>query len=98
MENKIFIKLTLTLVEPFLPLDHFIDMNKYAQIYLSEFSSRLASTEEGASQSAYGLIKNKFKELFSRPSHGMFANSPSEYLRRFKELEGKKQAPALASN
>lgn len=72
-------------------------MNKYAETYLIELSSKLANAEEG-NQSVSGLIKNKFKELFSRPNHGLFANSPAEYLRRLKELEGKKQVPVLASN
>lgn len=70
-------------------------MNKYAETYLIELSSKLANAEEG---SVSGLLKKKFKELFSRPNHGLFANSPTEYLRRLKELEGKKQAPALAAN
>ena len=73
-------------------------MNKYAETYLIELSSKLANANGESNQSAYGLIKKKIKELFAPPTHGMFANNPSNYLRKLKELESKKQAPALAAN
>lgn len=73
-------------------------MNKYAETYLIELSFKLANAEGESNQSAYGLIKKKIKELFAPPTHGMFANSPSNYLRKLKELESKKQAPVLAAN
>lgn len=73
-------------------------MNKYAETYLIELSAKIANTEAESNQSAYGLIKRKVKDLFARPTHGLFANGPSAYLKRVKELEASKQVSALASN
>jgi len=88
--------------KPFHHHHHYIQlgakMNKYAETYLIELSSKIANAEGESNQSAYGLIKRKIKDLFTRPTHGVFASSPYTYLKRVKELEASKQVSALASN
>lgn len=73
-------------------------MNKYAETYLIELSSKIANAEGEGNQSAYSLIKRKIKDLFTRPTHGLFANGPSAYLKKVKELDASKQVSALVSN